>query len=200
MRMTKEEIQAKILSYIREEIQNKGYPPSVREICRAVGLKSTSSVHAHLNMLEKEGLIRRDATKPRAIELMDNPLTKGRVVPLVGKVAAGAPILAQENIEEEIVLPQDLVRGGEVFALRVAGDSMIDAGIFNEDVLVVRKQQDALNGQIVVAMYEDEATVKRIFYEDGHVRLQPENPTMEPILLDSVDVLGLVVGLYRSIR
>ena len=198
MRMTKEEIQGKILAYIREEIQNKGYPPSVREICTAVGLKSTSSVHAHLNLLEKEGLIRRDATKPRAIELMDNPLARGRIVPLVGKVAAGLPILAQENIEEEIVFPQEFIRGNDVFALRVAGDSMIEAGIFNGDILVVRKQQDARNGQIVVAMYEDEATVKRIFYENGHVRLQPENSSMDPILLDNVDILGLVVGLFRQ--
>ena len=196
MRMTKEESQTKILTFIREEIQNKGYPPSVREICRAVGFKSTSSVHAHLRELEREGLLRRDATKPRAMELTDNP--KGRIVPLVGRVTAGIPILAEENIEDEIVLPQDMVRGEDVFALRVMGTSMIEAGILDGDIVVVRKQSSADNGEIVVAMIEDEATVKRIFYEEKRVRLQPENSTMDPIYADEVTVLGRVVALFRD--
>lgn len=196
MRMTKEESRTKILSYIREEIQNKGYPPSVREICQAVGFKSTSSVHAHLRDLEREGLLRRDATKPRAMELTDNP--RGRIVPLVGRVTAGIPILAQENIEEEIMLPQDMVRGEDVFALRVEGTSMIEAGILDGDIVVVRKQNDAVNGDIVVAMIDDEATVKRIFYEENRVRLQPENCTMDPIYAEEVTVLGRVVALFRE--
>lgn len=196
MRMSKEESQAKILSYIREEIQLKGYPPSVREICQAVGFKSTSSVHAHLRALEQAGLLRRDATKPRAMELTDHP--KSRVVPLVGRVTAGQPILAQQNIEDEIVLPQDMARGEDVFALRVEGESMIEAGILSGDIVVVRRQASAENGEIVVAMIEDEATVKRIFYEEERVRLQPENCTMEPIYADHVTVLGRVVTLLRE--
>lgn len=196
MRMTKEESRTKILAFIRDEIQSKGYPPSVREICRAVGFKSTSSVHAHLRDLEHEGLLRRDATKPRAMELTDNP--KGRIVPLVGRVTAGIPILAEENIEDEIVLPQDMVRGEDVFALRVMGTSMIEAGILDGDVVVVRKQSSAENGEIVVAMIEDEATVKRIFYEEKRVRLQPENSTMDPIYADEVTVLGRVIALFRE--
>lgn len=196
MRMTKEESRTRILSFIREEIQNKGYPPSVREICQAVGFKSTSSVHAHLRDLEREGLLRRDATKPRAMELTDNP--RGRIVPLVGRVTAGLPILAQENIEDEIILPDDMIRGQDVFALRVEGTSMIEAGILDGDIVVVRKQADAVNGDIVVAMIEDEATVKRIFYEEKRVRLQPENCTMDPIFADEVTVLGRVVALLRE--
>ncbi len=196
MRMTKEESRTKILSFIREEIQSKGYPPSVREICQAVGFKSTSSVHAHLRDLEREGLLRRDATKPRAMELTDNP--RGRIVPLVGRVTAGIPILAQENIEDEIMLPQDMVRGEDVFALRVEGESMIEAGILDGDIVVVRKQSDAVNGDIIVAMIEDEATVKRVFYEERRVRLQPENRTMDPIYADEITVLGRVVALFRE--
>lgn len=196
MRMTKEESRAKILSFIKDEIQTKGYPPSVREICQAVGFKSTSSVHGYLRDLEREGLLRRDATKPRAMELTDNP--KGRIVPLVGRVTAGIPILAEENIEDEIVLPQEMVRGEDVFALRVEGTSMIEAGILNGDVVVVRRQANADNGDIVVAMIEDEATVKRIFYEEQRVRLQPENCTMDPIYAEEVTVLGKVVALFRE--
>lgn len=196
MRMSKEESQEKILAFIRQELEYKGYPPSVREICHAVGFKSTSSVHAHLRELEQAGLLRRDATKPRAMELTDNP--KGRAVPLVGKVTAGQPILAQQNIEDEIVIPQDMVRGEEVFALRVEGESMIEAGILSGDIVIVRRQSDAVNGDIVVAMIEDEATVKRIFYEDHQVRLQPANCTMEPIYADEVTVLGRVVALLRE--
>lgn len=196
MRMSREESQEKILAYIRSEIQLKGYPPSVREICQAVGFKSTSSVHAHLRELEQAGLLRRDATKPRAMELTDNP--KGRIVPLVGRVTAGQPILAQQNIEDEIVLPQEMAHGEDVFALRVEGESMIEAGILSGDIVVVRRQASAVNGEIVVAMIEDEATVKRIFYEDHQVRLQPENHTMDPIYADEVTVLGRVVALLRE--
>ena len=198
MRNQTEESQLKILSYIRDELNSKGYPPSVREICRAVGFKSTSTVHAHLNTLERKGLIRRDPTKPRAIEVLENPLAKGRVVPLVGKVTAGQPILAVENIEDEIVLPQDIVRSSDVFALRVEGESMIDAGILDGDIVIIHKQSNADNGQIVVAMIEDEATVKRIFYEERRVRLQPENPAMQPIYANEVTVLGKVVALLRQ--
>ena len=196
MRMSKEESQAKILAYIREEIQNKGYPPSVREICKAVGFKSTSSVHSHLQELEKTGALRRDATKPRALELCDLP--KGRVVPLVGRVTAGQPILAQQNIEDELVLPSGLVADEDTFALRVEGESMIEAGILSGDIVIVRKQQSAENGEIVVAMIDDEATVKRIFYETDRVRLQPENAHMDPIYADEVAVLGRVVALLRE--
>ncbi|MBQ8954351.1 MAG: transcriptional repressor LexA [Clostridia bacterium] len=194
--MSKEESQAKILAYIREEIQNKGYPPSVREICKAVGFKSTSSVHAHLQELEKTGALRRDATKPRALELCDLP--KGRVVPLVGRVTAGQPILAQQNIEDELVLPSGLVADEDTFALRVEGESMIEAGILSGDIVIVRKQESAENGEIVVAMIDDEATVKRIFYETDRVRLQPENAHMDPIYADEVSVLGRVVALLRE--
>ena len=190
--------QQKILEFIRREIETKGYPPSVREICAAVGLKSTSSVHAHLNSLEKQGVIRRDATKPRALELLENPVPRGRSVPLVGKVTAGTPILAVENIEDYLVLPQDLSgRDDELFALRVQGESMIEAGILDGDVVVVRRQEFAENGEIVVAMLEDEATVKRIFYEPDRVRLQPENRHMGPIFAAEVSVLGRVAALIR---
>ena len=185
-----------VYNFTVEYIRENGFPPSVREICQAVGFKSTSSVHGYLRELEKEGLLRRDATKPRAMELTDNP--KGRVVPLVGRVTAGIPILAEQNIEDEIILPQDMVRGEDVFALRVEGESMIEAGILNGDIVVVRRQAAADNGEIVVAMIEDEATVKRIFYEDRRVRLQPENCTMDPIYADEVTVLGKVVALFRE--
>lgn len=197
MRMPKEESQAKILAFIREEMQKKGYPPSVREICTAVGFKSTSSVHAHLQELEKSGVLHRDAAKPRALELADYP--KARLVPLVGKVTAGVPILAQQNIEEELLLPAGMVNtDDDVFALRVEGESMIEAGILSGDTVIVRAQHNADNGQIVVAMIDDEATVKRIFYEPHRVRLQPENSSMDPIYADEVTVLGRVIALFRE--
>lgn len=190
--------QMAILDYIRQEIEQKGYPPSVREICAAVGLKSTSSVHAHLTQLEKKGLLRRDSTKPRAIEVLDGGTpSRGRSVPLVGRVTAGLPILATENIEDYLVLPQHLMGCGDLFALRVQGESMIEAGIFDGDIIVLRKQESAENGDIVVAMIDDEATVKRIFYEPHRVRLQPENSAMEPIYADEVQVLGRLVALFR---
>ena len=190
--------QQKILDFIRSEIETKGYPPSVREICAAVGLRSTSSVHMHLTQLEKQGVIRRDATKPRALELLDSPLSRGRSVPLVGKVTAGQPILAIENIEDYLIIPNDLAAQEEdLFALRVQGESMIEAGILDGDIVVVHSQEQAENGDIVVALIDDEATLKRIFYEDGHVRLQPENHAMAPIIVDHADVRGKHVALVR---
>jgi len=190
--------QQRILDFIKKEIEQKGYPPSVREICAGVGLKSTSTVHAHLNHLEQQGLIRRDSTKPRALEVIDGSQPRGRSVPLVGKVTAGLPILATQNIEDYLVLPKDMLGRDELFCLRVQGDSMIDVGIFDGDVIVVRQQNNAENGEIVVAMIEDEATVKRIYFEKKRVRLQPENSTMAPIYAPSVQVLGKVVALFRQ--
>lgn len=192
------EKQQKILDFIRSEIETKGYPPSVREICAAVGLRSTSSVHMHLTQLEKKGLIRRDATKPRALELLDSPLSKARTVPLVGKVTAGQPILAIENIEDQLIIPNDLASmDTELFALRVQGESMIEAGILDGDIVIVHSQERAENGDIVVALIGDEATLKRIYYENGHVRLQPENHTMAPIIVPRAEVRGKVVALVR---
>lgn len=193
-----QENQQKILDFIKMEIEQKGYPPSVREICAGVGLKSTSTVHAHLNHLEQQGLIRRDSTKPRALEVIDGTQARGRSVPLVGKVTAGLPILAIENIEDYLVLPQDRFGRDELFGLRVQGESMIDAGILDGDVIVVRPQNNAENGEIVVAMIEDEATVKRIYYEKKRVRLQPENRFMEPIYAENAQVIGKVVALFRQ--
>lgn len=189
--------QQRILDYIKSEIELKGYPPSVREICQAVGLKSTSTVHAHLNHLEEQGLIRRDSTKPRALEVLDGSHQRGRSVPLVGRVTAGQPILAVENIEDHLVLPQSLLGQDDCFCLRVQGESMIEAGIYDGDIVVIRQQDSADNGEIVVALVEDEATLKRIFYEDGHVRLQPENSTMAPIIVENATVLGKLVALFR---
>ena len=193
-----EENQSKILEFIRQEIEEKGYPPSVREICAAVGLKSTSTVHAHLNNLEKKGLIRRDSTKPRALELLDNSVSRGRSVPLVGKVTAGLPITAIENIEDYLTLPQGMLGHDELFCLRVEGESMIEMGILDGDIIVVRQQENAENGEVVVAMIDDEATVKRIYFEPTRIRLQPENSHMEPIYTDHVQVLGKVVALFRQ--
>ena len=191
--------QQKILDFIKAEIEDKGYPPSVREICAAVGLRSTSTVHAHLNHLEEQGLIRRDSTKPRALEVLDGSHARGRSVPLVGRVTAGQPILAIENIEDYLMLPQSMLGKDDLFCLRVQGESMIDIGILDGDIVVLRQQDTADIGEIVVAMTEDdEGTLKRIFYEDGHVRLQPENSTMEPIYADTVTVLGKLVALIRQ--
>ena len=198
------ENQQKILDFIKSEIEDKGYPPSVREICAAVGLRSTSTVHAHLNHLEEQGLIRRDSTKPRALEVLDGSLARGRSVPLVGRVTAGMPILAVENIEDYLVLPQSMLGKDDIFCLRVQGESMIDIGILDGDIVVLRQQDTAENGEIVAAMVpsetmdEGEATLKRIFYEDGRVRLQPENSTMEPIYADDAVVLGKLVALFRQ--
>ena len=193
------ERQARILQFIKQELEHHNYPPSVREICDAVNLKSTSTVHKHLQELEERGLIRRDPTKPRALEVLDNPLSKGRSVPLVGRVTAGEPILAEENIEDYLVMPQDLLGRDNVFALRVEGESMINAGIYSGDFIFVREQPDASNGEIVVAMIEGEATVKRLYKETKHIRLQPENDAMAPIIVREASVLGKVVGLFRQL-
>lgn len=197
--------QEKILAYIESEIRTRGYAPSVREIGEAVGLKSTSTVHGHLMRLEKKGLLHRDAMKPRAMgvctpaeEESAAPL-RVRQLPLVGRVAAGLPILAEENIEEYIAMPEELVGEGEYFVLRVRGESMIKAGIWSDDYIVVHKQPDARNGDIVVALVDDEATVKRFYKENGYFRLQPENDAMIPIIVPSVTILGKVVSLMRRL-
>ncbi len=194
--------QQEILDYIKACILKKGYPPAVREICEAVHLKSTSSVHSHLETLERNGYIRRDPTKPRAIEVLDNQFSTQRreavQVPIIGTVAAGQPILAEQNIEEYFPIPSEyLPAGGEVFILRVKGESMINAGIFNGDQVIVQQMNIAENGDIVVALLDDSATVKRFYRENGHYRLQPENDTMEPIIVSDVQILGKVVGLFR---
>lgn len=193
--------QQEILEYIKETVLKKGYPPAVREICEAVHLKSTSSVHSHLETLEKNGYIRRDPTKPRTIEIIDDTFNLSRRemvnVPLVGTVAAGLPILAQENIETYFPFPVEMLPNKEVFMLRVKGDSMINAGIFEGDQVLVEQQQTADNGDIVVALVDDSATVKRFYKEEGHYRLQPENDTMAPIIVNNVEVLGKVIGLLR---
>jgi repressor LexA len=198
------ERQQAILNYIQKEVYSKGYPPSVREIGEAVGLASSSTVHGHLNRLEKKGYIRRDPTKPRAIEILDqNPTAKKRdtvMVPLIGKVTAGEPITAIENIEDYFPLPSRIAGGDQTtFLLSVQGDSMINAGIMDGDYVVVRQQNTADNGEIVVAMTDDgEATVKRFFHEGDHIRLQPENDQLEPIRLPHVTILGKVISLIRE--
>ena len=195
--------QQRILDYIKSEIQTKGYPPSVREIAQAVGLKSTSTVHGHLQRLEKRGLLHRDAMKPRAMEVTGDPnfvRNNSTAVPVLGRVTAGLPILAEENLDEYVAIPEIMLGEGEHFILLVRGDSMIEAGILDGDYIVVKKCSDALNGEIVVAMIDDSATVKRFYKEDGHFRLQPENSSMDPIYADEVTVLGKVVSLYRLVK
>ncbi|MCI9006820.1 MAG: transcriptional repressor LexA [Lachnospiraceae bacterium] len=193
--------QQEILDFIKSEILSKGYPPAVRDICEAVNLKSTSSVHSHLESLEKNGYIRRDPTKPRAIEIMDEDFYMLRHeminVPLVGTVAAGQPILAAENIESYFPIPSEYVPNADTFMLRVKGDSMVNAGIFNGDQIMVQQQSTASNGDIVVALIDEEATVKTFYKEEGHYRLQPENDTMKPIIVDEVTILGKVFGVFR---
>ena len=196
--------QTEILEYIKECILKKGYPPAVREICAAVHLKSTSSVHSHLETLERNGYIRRDPTKPRTIEIIDDSfnLTRREVVnvPLVGTVAAGLPLLAEENIENYFPIPVEMLPNKEVFMLRVKGDSMIEAGIYDGDQVIVERSATAANGEKVVALVEDSATVKTFYKEQGHYRLQPENSSMEPIIVDEVTILGKVIGLIRMMR
>ena len=193
--------QSEILEYIKSQIINKGYPPSVRDICEAVHLKSTSSVHAHLETLEKNGYIRRDPTKPRAIEIIDDNfnLTRREVVnvPLIGQVAAGQPILAVENITNYFPIPAEFLNNSETFMLNVKGDSMINMGIYDGDMIIVRRQQTADNGEVIVALVDDSATVKRFYKEDGHYRLQPENDFMDQIIVDNVEIVGKVIGLIR---
>lgn len=193
--------QTEILEYIKECVLKKGYPPSVREICEAVHLKSTSSVHSHLATLEEKGYIRRDPTKPRTIEIIDeefNPARRELVnIPVVGTVAAGQPILAEENISDYFPIPADILPNADVFMLEVKGESMINAAILNGDKLIVRIQNTAENGDKVVALLDDSATVKTFYKEDGHYRLQPENDSMDPIIADHVQILGKVVGVIR---
>lgn len=196
--------QREILDYIKSEILQRGYPPAVREICEAVHLKSTSSVHSHLETLEKNGYIRRDPTKPRAIEIVDESFNLSRHeivnVPIVGTVTAGQPILAIENIEGYFPLLSEDMPKSDTFMLKVKGESMINAGIFNGDLILVEKQVTAENGEIVVALIDDSATVKTFYKEENHFRLQPENDTMDPIIVDHVDILGKVRGLYRRFQ
>lgn len=193
--------QSEILEYIKSQILNKGYPPSVRDICEAVNLKSTSSVHAHLESLEKNGYIRRDPTKSRTIEIIDDNfnLTRREVVnvPLLGEVAAGQPLYAVENIDNYFPLPSEFMPKGETFMLSVKGDSMIEMGIFSGDKIIVNKQNTASNGDVVVALVDDSATVKRYYKEDNCIRLKPENSSMDDIIVDNCEILGKVVGLFR---
>ena len=196
--------QSEILEYIKSQIINKGYPPSVRDICEAVDLKSTSSVHSHLETLEKNGYIRRDPTKPRAIEIIDDNFNLSRRevvnVPIVGKVAAGQPILAVENIESYCPVPMEFMPNEQCFMLKVQGDSMINAGIFDGDTIIVEQCQTARNGDMVVALVEDSATVKTFYREADHIRLQPENDAMEPIIVPDCQILGKVFGVFRFFR
>lgn len=198
------EKQEKIFDFLKQEILSKGYPPSVREICEAVGLKSTSTVHGHLERLEKRGLIRRDPTKPRAIEIVDGEFNLARReminVPILGRVAAGEPIFAEENIQDFFPIPVNFAPNNmDVFMLEVKGESMINVGIYENDYILVQKQQTAYNGDTVVALIEDSATVKTYYKEKDHIRLQPENDSMEPIIIhNDVSILGKVIGLYRK--
>ena len=193
--------QQEILDFIKSEILSKGYPPAVRDICEAVHLKSTSSVHSHLETLEKNGYIRRDPTKPRAIEIMDDSFNLSRRevvnVTMVGTVAAGQPILAQEHIEGYLPIPAEYMPNTDCFMLKVKGESMINAGIFDGDYIMVRQQNVASNGEMIVALVDDSATVKTFYKENGHYRLQPENDSMDPIIVDDVQILGKVCGVFR---
>ncbi len=195
--------QTEILKYIEEQIIRKGYPPSVREICDAVHLSSTSSVHAHLNSLEKNGYIRRNGSNSRSIEILDESFQMARTetvsIPIVGRIAAGEPILAEQNIDTYFSVPAEYMpaTSNDVFGLEVKGDSMINAGIFNNDLLIVEQQNTARNGDIVVALLDDSATVKTYYKENGHYRLQPQNDALDPIIVDHVEILGRVRSLFR---
>ncbi|GGH80998.1 repressor LexA [Pullulanibacillus pueri] len=198
--------QQAIIDFIKNEVKLKGYPPSVREIGNAVGLASTSTVHGHLERLEKKGYLRRDPTKPRAIEVIDPdtaslPKQESVLLPVIGKVTAGEPITAIENIDEYIPVPESLTGNNDAFILNVVGDSMINAGILNGDQVIVKSQHSADNGEIVVAMTEDdEATIKRFYKEKDHIRLQPENPTMDPIIVKNCTILGKIIGVFRVVH
>lgn len=193
--------QTEIYEYLLAYTESKGYPPSVREICEAVSLKSTSTVHGHLKRLEKKGLIKRDPTKPRALEIMELAEGKKEMVniPIIGKVTAGLPILAVENIEDTFPLPIDYIKHDrELFMLKVSGESMINIGVRDGDYAIIESASTAINGDVVVALIENEATIKRFFKEKDHIRLQPENDTMDPIIVDDCKILGKLVGLYRK--
>lgn len=196
--------QTEILEYIKSQIINKGYPPSVRDICEAVQLKSTSSVHSHLETLEKNGYIHRDPTKPRAIEIIDDNFNLARRemvnVPILGRVAAGEPLLAVENIESYFPIPTELMPNSQCFILKVKGESMINAGILNGDSILVEQCPSARSGEMVVALVDDSATVKTFYKENGHFRLQPENDTMDPIIVEDCQILGKVIGVMRFFR
>lgn len=195
------DVQSEIYEFIRQEVLDKGYPPSVREICAKVGLSSTSTVHSHLSKLEKKGLIKRDPTKPRAIEIIKDPIAKKEMVdiPIIGKVQAGQPILAVENIEDYFTIPLNFVRGNnDLFILKISGESMIEAGIYDGDLAIIEKVNSAENGEIVVALIENEATIKRFYKENGRIRLQPENHTMEPIIVNDCKIVGKLTGIYRK--
>jgi repressor LexA len=194
------EKQMQIYKFIKSYINEKSYPPSVREICAAVGLSSTSTVHGHLERLEKKGLIKRDPTKPRTIEVIEKDIKKEMInIPVLGTITAGLPILAEENIEDVFPLPIEHVKSNkELFMLHVKGDSMIEAGIHNGDLAIIEKTNYAENGTIVVALIDNEATLKRFFKEKDHIRLQPENSTMSPIIVDNCTIIGKLVGLYRE--
>ena len=196
--------QLEILEYIKSQILERGFPPAVREICEAVNLKSTSSVHSHLETLEKNGYIRRDPTKPRAIEILDDSfnLTRREMVnvPIVGQVAAGEPILAQENIENYFPIPTEFMPNSQTFLLKVKGESMINAGILEGDMVLVEQTSSASNGDMVVALIDDGATVKTFYKEEGIFRLQPENDSMDPIIVKEVSILGKVIGVFRFFK
>ena len=193
--------QQEILDYIKKITVSRGYPPSVREICEAVSLKSTASVHSHLSALEELGYIRRDPSKPRAIEVTDDDFSLMRreisSIPVIGRVAAGEPVLAEQNILEYFPIPADLLPNDQIFMLKVRGDSMVNAGILDGDSVIVRQASSAKNGDMVVAMIEDGATVKYFYKEDGHFRLQPDNPDYEPIITGHLEILGIVIGVFR---
>lgn len=193
--------QQEILEYIKSQILERGFPPAVRDICEAVHLKSTSSVHSHLETLEKNGYIRRDPTKPRAIEILDESFNFTRRemvnVPMVGRVAAGEPLLAEQNVENYFPIPMEFMPNNQTFMLRVKGDSMINIGIFDGDLVLVEQRQTACNGEVIVALVEDGATVKRFFKEEGVFRLQPENDALDPIIVKEVQILGKVIGVFR---
>ena len=189
-----------IYEFLKDFTSEKGYPPTVREICKAVGLKSTSSVHGHLKHLEKEGLIKRDPTKPRALEIVDSVVKKEMInVPIIGRVTAGLPILANENIEDSFPLPLDYVKhNNDLFMLKISGSSMIKAGILDGDFAIIERTQTASNGDKFVALIENEATLKTFYRENDHIRLQPENDEMEPIIVDNCSILGKLIGIYRT--
>lgn len=195
------DVQSEIYEFIRQEVLDKGYPPSVREICAKVGLSSTSTVHSHLSKLEKKGLIKRDPTKPRAIEIIKDPIAKKEMIdiPIIGKVQAGQPILAVENIEDYFTIPLNFVRGNDdLFILKISGESMIEAGIYDGDLAIIEKANYAQNGEIVVALIENEATIKRFFKEENVIRLQPENHTMKPIIVKDCKIVGKLKAIYRK--